>query len=301
MDGLDNLKSNFKKFDGTDFGLWKDKVQAALKASKCVEAIKTEFKIKVEDEDQNKAEKERKNEETDDKAKFILMSTIADNILRKISRKSAKDIWKSLTDKYEDSNLQNVIFLRRRFLNSKQETNESVEDFIDKVEMLREELETVHTVEVTDEDTAMTILSGLLPAYENFVQCLTINIKTAKLEDVKSSLINEEKRRQEKKIDKKTIQVKMNKLFILKLKREKENGIQVINNVITVRNLAIMQKTVKQLYSAIIVIIMVIMLEIVDQRNEINRILITRRIIVIKQILMLKKKKLLHLLQMKIT
>jgi hypothetical protein len=93
----------------------------------------------------------------------------------------------------------------------------------------------------------------------------------------------------------------MNKLFILKLKREKENGIQVINNVITVRNLAIMQKTVKQLYSAIIVINLVIMLEIVEQRNEINRILITRRIIVIKQILMLKKKKLLHLLQMKIT
>jgi hypothetical protein len=71
--------------------------------------------------------------------------------------------------------------------------------------------------------------------------------------------------------------------------------------VITVRNSAIMQKTVKQLYSAIIVINLVIMLEIVEQRNEINRILITRRIIVIKQILMLKKKKLLHLLQMKIT
>ena len=163
-------------------------MQAALKASKCVEAIKTEFKIKVEDEDQNKAEKERKNEETNDKAKFILMSTIAENILRKISRKSAKDIWKSLTDKYEDRNLQNIIFLRRRFLNSKQETNEIVEDFIDKVEMLREELETVHTVEVTDEDTAMTILSGLLPAYEIFVQCLTFNFKTVKLEDAKSSL-----------------------------------------------------------------------------------------------------------------
>jgi hypothetical protein len=194
MDGLENLKSNFKKFDGTDFVLWKDKVQAALKASKCVEAIKTEFKIKIEGEDQNKEEKEKKNEETDDKTKFILMSTISDNILRKISRKSAKDIWKSLTDKYEDRNLQNGFFLRRRFLNSKQESNESVEDFIDKVEILREELERIQIVEVTDEDTAMTILSGLLPAYENFVQCLTINIKTAKLEDVKSSLINEEKR-----------------------------------------------------------------------------------------------------------
>ena len=173
MDGLENLKSNFKKFDGTDFVLWKDKIQAALKASKCVEAIKEEFKIKLEGDIENKEEKEKKNEETDGKAKFILMSTIADNILRKISRRSARDIWKSLTDKYEDRNLQNVIFLRRKFLNSKQEVSESVEDFIDRVEMLREELETVHNIEVKDEDTALTILSGLLPAYENFVQCST--------------------------------------------------------------------------------------------------------------------------------
>jgi hypothetical protein len=171
MDGLENLKSNFKKFDGTDFFLWKDKVQASLKASKCIEAIKEGFNIKIEGQVENKEEKEKKNEETDDKAKFISMSTIADNIFRKISRRSAKDIWKGLTDKYADKNLQSVIFLRRRFLNSKQESNESVEDFIDRVEMLREELETVHTVEVKDEDTALTILSGLLPANENFVQC----------------------------------------------------------------------------------------------------------------------------------
>ncbi len=63
MDGLENLKRNFKKFDGTDFVLWKDKVQAALKASKCVKVIKTEFKIKIEGEDEIKAEKEKKNVE----------------------------------------------------------------------------------------------------------------------------------------------------------------------------------------------------------------------------------------------
>ena len=51
------------------------------------------------------------------------MSAIANNNLRKISRKSAKDIWKSLTDKYENRNLQNFIFLTRRFLNSKQDSN----------------------------------------------------------------------------------------------------------------------------------------------------------------------------------
>jgi hypothetical protein len=88
--------------------------------------------------------------------------------------------------------------------------------------MLREELETIHTVEVTDDDTAMTILSGLLLAYENFVQFLTINIKTAKLEDVKSSLINEEKRRQEKKLDKKNISSENEQIFYIKTKKGKE-------------------------------------------------------------------------------
>jgi len=68
-----------------------------LKASKCIEAIKEGLNIKIEGQVENKEEKEKKNEETDDKAKFILMSTIADKILRKISRRSAKDIWNSLT------------------------------------------------------------------------------------------------------------------------------------------------------------------------------------------------------------
>ena len=203
-----------------------------MKASKCNEAIKDEFKIKLEGEVENKAEKEKKNEEADDKAKFILMSTISENILRNISRKSAKDMWKSLTDKYEDTNLQNVIFLRKRFLNSKQELNETVEDFIDRVEIIKEELETVHTVEIKDEDTALTILSGLLPAYENCVQCITVNLKTAKLEDVKRNLVNEEKRRQEKRIDRKTISNENEQTFHSKFKADKKrslNDVQCYN------------------------------------------------------------------------
>jgi hypothetical protein len=40
------------------------------------------FNFKIEGQVENKEEKEKKNEETDDKAKFILMSTKAENILR---------------------------------------------------------------------------------------------------------------------------------------------------------------------------------------------------------------------------
>jgi hypothetical protein len=88
--------------------------------------------------------------------------------------------------------------------------------------MLREELKKVHTVECKDEETALTILSGLLLAYENFVRCLTINLRTAKLEDVKSNLINEEKRRQEKKVDKKNTSNENEQMFHSKYKADKK-------------------------------------------------------------------------------
>jgi hypothetical protein len=40
------------------------------------------------------------------------MTSINENILRKLPRKNSKDIKSSFKDKYEDKNLQNVNFLR---------------------------------------------------------------------------------------------------------------------------------------------------------------------------------------------
>ncbi len=104
------------------------------------------------------------------------MSSIQDNILRKLSRKTAKEIWNNLHTKYEDKNLQNVIFLRRRFLNLKQEINESIENYIDRVELLKEEIESISANNISEEDTVMTPLSGLITQYDHFVQCLTPKI-----------------------------------------------------------------------------------------------------------------------------
>ena len=51
----------------------------------------------------------------------------------------------------------------------KQETNETIEDYIDRFEMLKEELEVLVNTSITDEDAVMTILSGLSSQYDNFV------------------------------------------------------------------------------------------------------------------------------------
>ncbi len=88
----------------------------------------------------------------DDKAKLILMSSIQDNILKKFPRKEAKQIWKALHEKYEDKNTQDIIFVRRRFLNMKQETNETIEHYIDIFEMLEEDLEVLVNTSLTDKN-----------------------------------------------------------------------------------------------------------------------------------------------------
>jgi predicted metal-binding transcription factor (methanogenesis marker protein 9) len=66
-----------------------------------------------------------------------------------------------LNEKYEDKNTQNIIFVRRRFLNMKQETNETIEDYIDRFEMFKKELEVLVNTSITDEDAVKTILSAL--------------------------------------------------------------------------------------------------------------------------------------------
>ena len=65
------------------------------------------------------------------------------------------------------------MILRKRFLNSKQETNEAVTDYIDRLLNLKDEIEALD-YEVSAQDTSMTILQGLLPSYDNFVQCFHI-------------------------------------------------------------------------------------------------------------------------------
>ncbi|CAF0879208.1 unnamed protein product [Brachionus calyciflorus] len=189
------FKINIKKFDGTDFVLWKDKVLSALRATQCIEAIKEDFESDSPDKNLK-----------DEKAKVILMTSIEDKILRRLTRKTAKEMWKGLTSRYENKNIQNIMCLRKRILNSKQEENESVEDFIDRVQNLREEIEGLG-LKMTDQDISMTIMQGLVFAYDNFVQCLTINVDIndpgdIDLDEIINSLIIEEKRREEKNLDK---------------------------------------------------------------------------------------------------
>ena len=188
---LEQMKYGIKRFDGKDFILWKMRVENALEASKCDQTIKPNFKIEGT-ENEIKALKE-----TDIKAKFILMSSITDSVLRKLVTTTALDIWNSLKTRYGETTQANVLVLKRNFLSMKQENNENVESFIDRIKNAREEIEQTGS-KITDEDTSMTILFGLLPNYETFVQFITMTNKNTNLDTVIKELIAEDLRRKDK-------------------------------------------------------------------------------------------------------
>ena len=182
-----NNKFSVKKFDGKDFSLWKDKVTIALKAFKCHDAVKEDFDVSKEN-----------NEQKDDQAKLILVTSIADPILRKINRETAKDMWDSLIEKYEKKNLHMMSYERKKFLNAKQEKNESIEEFGDRLLKMKDEL-AMGGYNVEDEDASLTFVHGVLPEYDNFVQCLLINqnMDDFELDEIVKIMINEERRRKE--------------------------------------------------------------------------------------------------------
>ena len=181
------VKFNVNRFDGKDFMLWKIRVENALKTNQCWNA--TEEGFKADDED---------NEEKDEKAKLIIMSSITDKILRKIHKPTAKEMWEALIKKYEEKDVQGLNFSRKKFFNSKQGTSESVEEFIDRVINSREELE-IAGLTISETDVILTIIQGIQSSFENFVQCLTVNKKVndLDLDEIVDALVSEEKRRSE--------------------------------------------------------------------------------------------------------
>ena len=79
-----SVKFQIKKFDGSDFKIWKLRTQIALRSENCETSIIDGFSIKNEDETIN-AERSKK----DQKAMFIITSALSDSILNSVYDESS--------------------------------------------------------------------------------------------------------------------------------------------------------------------------------------------------------------------
>lgn len=99
-------KFDIEKFNGNNFSLWKMKIKAVLRNDNCLAAIDGRPTDITDD---------KKWEEIDGNAIANLHLALADGVLSSISeKKSAKEIWDTLTKLYEAKSIHNKIFLERR-------------------------------------------------------------------------------------------------------------------------------------------------------------------------------------------
>ena len=115
-------KFDIEKFNGSNFSLWKMKIKAVLRKDNCLAAIDG----RPDDITDNK-----KWEEIDGNAIANLHLALADEVLSSISeKKSAKEIWDTLTKLYETKSLHNKIFLKRRLYTLRMSESTPVTDHI---------------------------------------------------------------------------------------------------------------------------------------------------------------------------
>ncbi|KAK0593129.1 hypothetical protein LWI29_031498 [Acer saccharum] len=99
-------KFKFKKFNESNFTLWKMKIRVILMKDNCLAAISERPTEITDDDEWNKI---------DGNAVANLHLALADGVLSSVAeKKMAKEIWDTLTKLYEAKSLHHKIFLKRR-------------------------------------------------------------------------------------------------------------------------------------------------------------------------------------------
>lgn len=113
-----------EKFRGENYNLWKLKVSSILKAKKLWAYVDQEVEL------------EEKETEKEDEAYATLILSLADNQLRHVEKaRTASEVWKILQDIHCMKTAASKHYLRRQLANCNKLESESMEDFVQKVEV----------------------------------------------------------------------------------------------------------------------------------------------------------------------
>ena len=181
-------KFEFEKFNGSNFTLWKMKIRAILMKDNCLAAIGERPTEITNDGEWNKI---------DGNAVANLHLALADGVLSSVAeKKTAKEIWDTLTKLYEAKSLHHKIFLKRRLYTLRMAESSSVTDHCNTINTLFSQL-TVLGYKIDETERAELLLQSLPDSYDQLVINLTNNILTDYLvfNDVAAAVLEEESRR----------------------------------------------------------------------------------------------------------
>lgn len=184
-------KFEIEKFNGNNFSLWKLKMKAILRKDNCLSAINERSEDFKDD---------AKWKEMDENAMANFYLALADGVLSSIEeKKSAKEIWDTLTKLYEAKSLYNKIFLKRKLYTLRMVESTLVTDHINNLNTLFSQLTTLgHKIQ--EVECAELLLQSLPDSYDQLVINLTNNIHLDYLvfEDIAAAILEEESRRKNK-------------------------------------------------------------------------------------------------------
>uniref|UniRef100_A0A2N9GLP2 Gag-Pol polyprotein n=1 Tax=Fagus sylvatica TaxID=28930 RepID=A0A2N9GLP2_FAGSY len=182
-------KYEIEKFNGSNFSLWKMRIKAVLRKDNCLAAIGDRPDEITDDGKWN---------EMDGNAIANLHLALADGVLSSVAeKKTAKEIWDTLTKLYEAKSLHNKIFLRRRLYTLRMMESTMVTDHINTLNTLFSQLTAMgHNIETGER--AEILLQSLPDSYDQLIINLTNNIEVLVFDDIAAAVLEEESRRKSK-------------------------------------------------------------------------------------------------------
>ena len=182
-------KFDVEKFNGTNFSLWKMKVKAILRKDNCLAAI-GDRPAEITDDG--------KWQEMDSNAIANLHLALADGVLSSVAeKKTAKEIWDTLTRLYEAKSLHNKIFLKRRLYTLRMAESTSVTDHINTLNTLFAQLTSMgYSIDTTER--AELLLQSLPDSYDQLSFNFTNNMDSLVFDIIAAAVLEEESRRKNK-------------------------------------------------------------------------------------------------------
>ena len=182
-------KFDVEKFNGTNFSLWKLKVKAILRKDNCLAAI-GDRPAEITDDG--------KWQEMDGNAIANLHLALADGVLSSVAeKKTAKEIWDTLTGLYEAKSLHNKIFLKRRLYTLRMAESTSVTDHINTLNTLFAQL-TSMSYNIDTVERAELLLQSLPDSYDQLIINLTNKMDSLVFDVIAAAVLEEESRRKNK-------------------------------------------------------------------------------------------------------
>ena len=194
------MKFSIDKLTESNFHVWKYNIELVLGARELSTHI-------IEDDNQMKARSTSSTPQEnsqwlqkDAKARAIIgLSLGREYTDHVVGCSTARAMWTTILDLFQKKTLLNQLRIRRQFYSAKMGDSEKAMAFISRVRQLAADCKAMDVI-IDEKDIAMTILCGLPERYEHLIVAIDAasNDTTLSLEFVKSRLLQEEQRMQDR-------------------------------------------------------------------------------------------------------